>query len=99
MKKILSLFFATGQFLFEIALREAVEADEFLAGGVAAEDGDGASRKIQMFCEKIAEGVVRFSFHGWGVHFDFQRVTEPANDLRSRSIGNHLDRERAGILG
>lgn len=83
----------------DVGQREAVDAEEFLPRGIAAEDGDGAAREAERLGEEFAEHFVGAALHGWRVDFDFEGVAEPADDLAARGVGDRFDGERAGSGG
>lgn len=67
-----------------------------MAGSVAAEDGEGAAREGEFAGQKGAQRFGGAAFDGRGVDFDFQRVTEPADDLVARGVRDGFDCEGAG---
>jgi hypothetical protein len=74
----------------ELGEGEAVEAEDFLAGEVAAEDGDGAARETELVGEKFAEGGRGAALDGRGMDLDFQGVADqPITSLRG-ALGRAL---------
>ena len=82
--------------LAELGGVEAVDAEELVVRGFAAEEGDGAAREAEAGGEEIADGGVGAAVNGWRVDFDFQRIAEPAGDLGARGVRDDFDGERAG---
>lgn len=67
---------------------EAGEADLFLAGFFAAQEGEVAAGQGKFFGEKIEEGVVGAALEGGSVDFYFEGIAEPAGDLVMWGIGD-----------
>ena len=95
-RRFFSLESSTHQTLARFKKREALDAEEFLAGFFALEKRHGAFGEAEFFSEEGAEFVVGATIQRGRVDFDFERVAEQAGDFRARGIWDGFDRERAG---
>ena len=84
------------EFGFHFSEGEAGDAEDFLAGEITAEHGDGATRQAEFVSEKFAERGGGAALDGRGVDLDLQGVTEPAAHYAARGVGDGFDREGAG---
>lgn len=80
---------------FDLGQGQAVDAEEFLARFVAAENGDGAARETEFVGEKLAEDLVGAALDGRRMNLHLQRLAQPADDSTSRGVWDGLDGERA----
>jgi len=87
------------EFGFHFSEGEAGDAEDFLAGEITAEDGDGATRQAEFVGEKFAEYGGGAALDGRGVDLDLQGVAEPAAHHAARSVGDGFDGEGAGGEG
>ncbi len=82
----------------EVDEGEAVEAQDFLAREIAAQDGDGAAWETELVREEFTQRGSGAALDGWSVDFDFQGVAEPTDHLAARGVGNGFDGEGAEIF-
>lgn len=78
------------EFGFHFSEGEGGDAEDFLAGEITAEDGDGATRQAEFVGEKFAEYGGGAALGGRSVDLDLQGLTEPAAHHAARGLGTAL---------
>ncbi len=74
---------------------EPVDANEFLPGEIAAENGDGAARETEFVGAEFAERGSGAALDGRGVGFDLRGTGEQADQLATGGVRDRFDRECA----
>ena len=82
--------FQTASYYFR---RQARHTDDFIPAGLAGCNGNGGTRQVQKFCEKINAGFVGFAVDGRGCEGQFYCVAYFAGDGILLCAGVDFDRE------
>lgn len=78
--------------------RHSRHADNFIAAALAGRNGNGRSRHLQKFCEKLDAGFVGSAFDRRGGEREFERIADFACDRILFGARMNSDRKRDTVF-